>query len=254
MIPSDSSSDDLVGRAHEVDVQPLYRQRGREAETVAEPAEIGRQHQLHAQSRQLGIGAGQRPTLPVTQIEHQDRLVDLHPFGTGPGELTQDRGIQAQHLVEEVERFDIAALGQAEPGHGAEQDGSRLIPLRLGLAIIVDDLGAVQGELLPGDEFGDHVVIVGVEPFGHLAGGQAAMIVGASVQRRGGAAGHREIGREIGLPIGRGVARGHGAEHDAGVEHMVVEREVVGRQPVGAERALPRPGGGAQAGRGLQQV
>jgi len=64
---------------------------------------------------------------------------------------------------------------------------------------------------------------------------------------------HREIGGEIGIARRLAIAFGDRSEHQAGVEHMVVEREIVRRQPVGAKGPLPRPGGGAQPGGGFEQ-
>jgi hypothetical protein len=103
-----------------------------------------------------------------------------------------------------------------------------------------------QAELHLGPELGDQVVVVGVEPLGHLHGGGVVA-----------APGHGEVGVQVdGLPRGfdpAPVALGDGADQDAGVEHLVVEREVVGGDLVEPGVAQERPALAAQLpGRRLQ--
>ena len=62
-------------------------------------------------------------------------------------ELAEDLAIETEHLVEQIERIDAAALGKAQPGHRSEQDGPRFEPLRLRFAIFVDDLQAVERQV-----------------------------------------------------------------------------------------------------------
>ena len=65
------------------------------------------------------------------------------------------------------------------------------------------------------------------------------------------AARHREIGGERDLAAVPAVDFRNGADHHAGVEHLVVEREIVGRDDGDAELVLARPVGGAKPGAGL---
>ena len=96
MTPSDSTRSfgqpcevvELVRRAHQIEVQAGDRQRQRGVAIAAQPAEIGRQHDLELRHG-LGdfrIGVTQR-LLPVDiEVEHQAWLVDLHPFGAPVGQ------------------------------------------------------------------------------------------------------------------------------------------------------------------------
>ena len=57
---------------------------------------------------------------------------------------------------------------------------------------------------------------------------------------------HREISLEADLAAGPAVNGWDGSHHGGRVEHMVVEREIIGRDDVGAEIALTRPGFASQ--------
>ena len=80
MTPSDSTRSlrrlrqtlvELLGRAHEIEMQPGDRQRQRGVEVVAEAAEIGRQHDLELRHR-LGDFARRRGAAPAAR-RHRDR-------------------------------------------------------------------------------------------------------------------------------------------------------------------------------------
>jgi hypothetical protein len=60
------------------------------------------------------------------------------------------------------------------------------------------------------------------------------------------AARHREIDVERDIAAVPAVARRNRADHDAGVEHMVVQREIVGRNDGGAASILTSPMGRAK--------
>ncbi len=79
-------------------------------------------------------------------------------------------------------------------------------------------------------ELGHQMVIVGVEPLGQLQGCDRAPVDLP-------AAGHGEVAIEIDGAVLRAEAVRNGADHHRGVEHVVVEREVVGGEEVD-------PGGG----------
>ena len=68
------------------------------------------------------------------------------------------------------------------------------------------------------------------------------------------AARHREVGRDSGTgPPFQPIDLWNGADHGAGVEHLVVEREIVRRNDADAELVLARPVGGAKPDTGLDQ-
>ncbi|CAM5332833.1 hypothetical protein SAVIM40S_04104 [Streptomyces avidinii] len=105
-----------------------------------------------------------------------------------------------------------------------------------------DLLGGVGGEDGVRPEFGHEVVVVGVEPLGHLQRGDVL-----------GAPGHREEAVEcVGLD-GRAVPLGNSADHDTGVQDVVVVREVTGRHlgDPGVGQLLPVRT--AEVGRGLPE-
>ena len=72
---------ELLGRAHEVDVQPLDGQREGRREIVAEAREIRRDQQLRLPGplRELLVRFQERGTLCLAAIERQHRFVQLDP-------------------------------------------------------------------------------------------------------------------------------------------------------------------------------
>src|SRR5581483_1839922 len=89
-------------------------------------------------------------------------------------------------------------------------------------------------ERLPGLELGHQIVIIRVEPLGHLARrGRYA------VWRR--AAGHAEIRIEIHLFVLPAETRRYDAEQCAGIEHVIVEGKIPDRDEVHSGFVLPAP-------------
>ena len=99
-----------------------------------------------------------------------------------------------------------------------------------------DRLGGAQGEDLTPVDLRDDVVVVRVEPFGHLHGGDAGVLFGG-----GAATPHGEVGVEADFTLRGFIAFGYRADHDARVEDLVVEREVVRRDVRDASLALEGP-------------
>ncbi|MNH10388.1 hypothetical protein D3C79_698660 [compost metagenome] len=93
-------------------------------------------------------------------------------------------------------------------------------------------MAPAQLEALVAAELGHQVVIVGVEPLGHLGGG------GSRAGRRT-ATGHPEQGVEIGVAVA--VTGRHGVHQQAGAEHLIVPGEVAHRQQVDPGGALRLP-------------
>jgi len=67
------------------------------------------------------------------------------------------------------------------------------------------------------------------------------------------AASHRKIGRKWHGATVPAVDFRDRADHRGGVEHVIVEREIVRRDHADAELFLPRPIGGAKADTGFDQ-
>ena len=101
MTPSDSTLSwrslgehrvELVRRRARGRLQAGDRQRAGGIQVVAERAEIGGEHDLQA-GRRRGEASHRRVVAPArsasSQVEHQARLVDLHPLGAVGGELGQ---------------------------------------------------------------------------------------------------------------------------------------------------------------------
>ena len=217
----------LLRRARQIDVQAGDRQGRGERQVIFQTSEIGGQHDLRPRSSQLGISAGKRAALPIGKVCNEDGFIDLHPFSACFLEPREHSGIKRKNLFEQVERIASVLFCKAQPGYRTKNDRTRFKTLRLGFEIVLQRLDVP--ELQPGFrlDLGDNEMIVGVEPFGHLASGHAAMRVAAS-RTAGRTACHRKIGFEPGcLAAGEAIACRNGAEHHACVEHMVVQREIV---------------------------
>ena len=106
----------------------------------------------------------------------------------------------------------------------------------LRLQELVDQLGGAEREGLVPVYLRDDVVVVRVEPLGHLHGGDAGSTVCG-----GAAARHGEVGVQAYLTLRGVVAFRDRADHDARVEDLVVEGEVVGRDVRDACLALEAP-------------
>jgi hypothetical protein len=95
-------------------------------------------------------------------------------------------------------------------------------------------LVGIQGEALASFEFRHQIVVVGVEPLGHF---QRMQIMASALV----AAGHREIAVQMIFIEYRSVARWYGVEQHGGIQHVVIQAEVVARHHIGAgiHRQLP---------------
>ena len=256
---------DLFRRAHQVEMQAGDGQRQRGVAIAAQPAEIGRQHDLELRHRvgDLAIGVMQRLLPDDVEVEHQAWLVDLYPFGAAVGQFAQHLDVNRQQPVEQRQRIEagILAFGELEKRDRADEHGAGLIAERLGFLIFLDRLARGEGELLILRQFRHHVVVVGVEPFCHFlrrhAGRGLVGVMGMAASRllcfalR--AAGHRKIGRKRNRAAVPAIDFRDRADHHRRVEHLVVEREIVRRDHADAEFFLTRPVGGAKTGAGFDQ-
>ena len=212
------------------------RKRHAVSQIVAEPAEIRRQHDLERRAPPWQTPR-RRAAAPAVryriEIENQAGFIELHPFGAAFREFLQNLDIDRQQRVEQRQRIKrrIGALAKLEEGDRTDQNRSRLIAEALASSIFLDRLARGERECLPLAELRHHVVVVGVEPFGHFLCGRAmrrpvfmmgmsAAFVMAGAFR---AARHREIGGKRNLAAFPAIYFRYCADHHAGVENLVVQ-------------------------------
>ncbi len=192
-------------------------------------------------------------------VGREDRLVQLYPRGARAGELTEQLGVDAEQFVQQVKRPEAGRgrLGQQQERQRPEQYRPGLDAHRPGLGVLAYGLAARQAQPGSGPDLRHQVVIVRVEPLRHLQRRHAIS-----------APGHGEVGVEgwaggAGQPGGAGQAGGvnqpgeslrDGADEHGRVQHVVVERERIGRDQ--GQPGVPQrlPGAAAQRGRGLGEL
>jgi hypothetical protein len=98
-------------------------------------------------------------------------------------------------------------------------------------------------------EFGNDVMVIRVEPFGHFAGHRAGMpaagAVGLSLARSTGDLEPQREVNSVSVPLETGR---HAPEQAAHVEHLIVKAEIVGGNKVNAGLLLRKPMGLPQLG------
>ena len=165
----------------------------------------------------------------------EDRLVDLYPCDALFGQRVQQLRVRRQQDGEQGQLVGtVARLGQCQVGNRADDDGFGLHALCAGFSQLIQQARRVQRERRRSSHFGHDVVVVGIEPLGHFAGGDPG--AAGSVGRL--ATGDAEIIIER-VPIETLDARGQVTERDAHVQHLVVERKVAHRDEI--EPLLPGP-------------
>ena len=167
-------------------------------------------------------------------VGDQRGLVQLHPLRAVVGEQRQQLRVDRHQLLEPLDRCATAVDGLAQQQEGDWPDDNRARGNALSECFfqLGQHLFRVQREFGRGLDLGDDVVVVGVEPLGHFQ--RRDVLVAA----RGG-----EVAVQI---VGDGLGNGHGpgrqrAEHDRGVEHLVVVGEGVHRYRVEAGGGQARP-------------
>ena len=254
---------ELIGRTHQIEVKACHRQLEREVEVVTEAAEVGRQHDLEAGHGvgKRAIGLAQRLPRRIVEIEHEARFVDLDPACAGGFQFAQNFGVDGNEPIQQREPIErsIMALSELQEGYRPDQHRARLISEALRLQVLLDRLARSERERLTFAELGHHVVVVGVEPFCHFLRRRAVRVMRMTVFAERSVAlrpsRHREVCGKRNLATVPPVHLGNGAHHRAGVEDVVVEREVVGRNDGDPKRLLSRPVGDTQrAGRFLELV
>ena len=239
---------ELFWRTDQIHMQAIDRQRGGKGEVVFQCTEV-RRHQ-HLGARGLGqhrVGMLEGSTCGLVQVLHQQRLIQLHPRRAGGLEFAQQLHVHRQQRIQQVQRVAaIGGLGQPQESHRADQHRTGLDPQRLGLAVLGQRLVAAHREGLAGMQFGHQVVVVGVEPLGHF---QRMQVDAIALQ----ATRHREVAAQR-LGIGECAVAGRDRiEQEGGIEHLVIQAEIVARRHIHAGLALQLPVAFTQLGRGVLQ-
>jgi hypothetical protein len=172
---------ELFRRANEIDMETGDRKCKGGIAVAAECAEVAGEHDpdLRHLLREGRIGLLQSLLCARIEIEHQTRLVDLHPVGATHSQLAQHFHVDRQQPVEQRKRIKagVLALGELEESDGADQHRPRLVAERPCLLILLDRLARGQHKALILFQLGHHVMIVGVEPFGHFQRGYAVRVM-----------------------------------------------------------------------------
>ncbi|MCY1292568.1 hypothetical protein D9M70_418010 [compost metagenome] len=223
-------------------MQAVHRQADGQAEVVLQAAEIAGDQLLQRGVLEQVIGALEGVLPGLRQVEGEDRLIDLHPLHALRGQAAEDFAVQRQQAFEQVELVERVALGLAQPQVGQRADQHRLDPVaeRAGLVDFLEQLLPAQLEALVSAELGDQIVVVGVEPLGHL------LRMRTAATAAGDATGHAEQGVEGRLAVVRAEALGDHAEGQRVGQHLVVPGEVADRQQLDAGVPLQLPVGGTQ--------
>ena len=259
----------LVRGAHGVHMQAGHGQLAGQAQVLGQGREVGGQQQLGRAARQLPV-AGLKGMAPgVGQVQAQDGLVDLHPFHALGLQACQHGFVHRQQRLQQAEAVKARRFGFAQPqkAQRPQQHGLDAVAQRLGLGHLGKQALAGQVELGVGAELGHEVVVVGVEPLGHLqcglacgvvlggATGAAACVVRCGVGRH--APCHCKVAGQLGrVGIKAKTCRLAAQQLDV-VGHMVVQRKVAHGHTTQARIGLRLPvllaqlgGGGLQIGLG----
>ncbi len=229
-------------------MQAIHRQRGCQFQVVIQCTEVGSHQHLGAGGGgQHRIGVFKGGTRFRAEVLHQRRLIQLHPLRASVMQLAQQLHVHRQQRIQQLQRrAAVDGLGQQQEGHRPDQHRAGFDTQRLGLAVFGQRLVAAQREALAGLQFGHQVVVVGVEPFGHF---QRVQVEAIALQP----AGHGEVaGQRIGIGQ-RAVAGRDGIEQEGGIQHLVVQAEVVAGRHIHPGIALQLPMRGAQGGGGVLQ-
>ena len=232
----------------------MHRQCDCSGDVVVEPGEIRRDHQprFPGSLGQLAVRMHKRGSLRLGAVEREHRLVQLNPAGARGSQRAQAFGVHRQQRVEQIQPVECGSLrlGEQEKRDRSDEHRRCLDAQRLRFPILVDRFRRRELERLAALELRDDVVIVGVEPLRHFHRGDVA--ASSLTPAR-----HREVRVEVHLaPAARFpfVARRHRADHGAGIEHAVVEREVVRGDVVQPNVALQPPVPLPQLGSGGEEL
>ena len=127
--------------------------------------------------REHGVGPPDRRVHPLgrdaERLRDQARLVELDPRRTGAGEGPEQVGVDRQQVVEAVEREEavrgaVGGLGQQQERHRPHDDRPRQHAVGQALGELADRAVVAEPQRRRGADLRHEVVVVGVEPLGHL--------------------------------------------------------------------------------------
>jgi hypothetical protein len=262
----DSTDQHLVGRgsvrygaAHQVERDRVDRRRLQDRERVVEGSVRRRdqdaQRAVGPEHLVRGLHRGEHLVARhLDRLADEGGLVELHPFGTGGRQLGEQLGVDGQQLRELAERPEVSGdavggLAQQKERDRADDDRARDEPGGLRLGDLVHQSFAGEAEHGVRPDLGHQVVVVGVEPLGHLERRLVAL-----------AARDREVSGEVDASVVVGEVcetLGDRADGDRRIQNLVVVGERLGDRRVGpaetqARQALAR--GRTQAGRDLLEL
>ena len=149
-------------------MQAVHRQIDHQSEVVLQAAKVAGQELFQRRVLQQVVGALEGILPVLGQVQHQDRLIDLHPLHALGRQAPEDLGIHRQQPFEQFQLVEGLALDLAQPqvSQRADQHRLDLMAEAVGLIDLLKQLLPAQLEFLLGTELRDQVVIVAVEPLG----------------------------------------------------------------------------------------
>ena len=168
----------------------------------------------------------------LRQVQDQDRLVDLDGSGTGVVQLSEQRLVDRQELVQQRDRVQVqgvlVSLTQVQVRDRTNNDRSGLDAQFLGLQVLNNWLQAglrVQLELGRVGEGWSDIMVVGVKPLHHLQGSDINSSLGlGGLSLQTSTHGKQHIDW---LQAKLGVSVWDDVEQKRQVQHLVVEGEIV---------------------------
>ncbi|OCC07826.1 hypothetical protein A3Q37_06420 [Streptomyces sp. PTY087I2] len=222
---------------------------GQDRQRLAEPPEVGGDQQLGpvGEGAEVAVGAGGGVQLGRGAVLDERGLIQLHPFRTGRTQIGEDFGVHGQEPVQQGQRLEVGGhtgsrLGEKKVRDRADEHRARGVAQREGLLQLRDLLGGVGREHRVRAQLGHQIVVVRVEPLRHLQ--RRDLLVATR---------HREVAVERVRVHRLAVPLRDRADHDAGVQDVVVVREITGRDLVDAGVGELLPVGAAQVRCGLPE-
>ncbi|MNZ18041.1 hypothetical protein D3C78_350430 [compost metagenome] len=221
-------------------MQALHRQRSDGVEVRRDAFKIGGQQQFDPASQRI-VSRFERIQPLLRQLQHQRRFVDLYPLDAAFCQFRQHLLVHRQDVIQQAQAVKLFAFDFTQPqvGDRAEQHRFDFVAQRQRFVHFIQKLGPGQFELLAFHELRHHVVIVGVEPFGHFR-------CCSGLTGRCAATAQAEQGVDIYRSIVVLMTSRHVAEQQAGGQNMVVPGEIAHRQQIHARLFLLIPVASAQ--------
>jgi hypothetical protein len=243
----------FLRRAHRVHMQASHRQLAGQAQVLGQRREVRGQQQLGGAAGKLPVGALEGIAPRLGQVEAEDGFVDLHPFHALLLQPREHLLVNGQQRIEQREAVEarLLFLAQVQEAQRPEQHGLDRMAGLLRLRHFIEQARRRELELRVGLELGHEVVVVGVEPLGHLEReGAFGAVVAAGIVHVAHfvfhAARHLEVTRKFGLVALEVEACRLAAEQLDVVGHVVVVGEVAHGDEVEPRIALGLPVARAQ--------